>query len=142
MIRSHPAFSEIPVEKFDKLAVEIMPGISQRDKFYFLLVISGIAFLVVKAMFVLSNLTLQIPSRIWITLKKGGSVPYGGMFPGFQLSLYSQFHDVKFVFLFSFMKNLFSSVWNYLPKRLSKFWNSRSCDFAMWLQLVPVIRKP
>ena len=44
LLRSHPAFSALPVEPFDKLAVEIHARDIQRDKFYFMQEIGGSAF--------------------------------------------------------------------------------------------------
>ena len=44
LIRSHPAFSEIPVEKFDKLAVEIHYREIPKGQILFLPVISAIEF--------------------------------------------------------------------------------------------------
>ena len=70
LIRSHPAFSEIPVEKFDKLAVEIHYREIPKGQILFFAGDKRDRIFLVVAMSALRSLILQTPSRIWITLKK------------------------------------------------------------------------
>ena len=72
LVRSHPAFSALPVELFDKLAVEIHARDIQKDKFYFMQEISGIAFFFFqKALLALSNSIRLINFPIWIISRRG-----------------------------------------------------------------------
>lgn len=67
LLRSHPAFSALSVELFDKLAVEIHARDIPKDKFYFMQEIGGSAFFFwQKALLVLSNLIRRTNSPIWI----------------------------------------------------------------------------
>ena len=80
LVRSHPAFSALPVELFDKLAVEIHARDIQKGQILFY---AGDKrdriFLLSKALLALSNSIRLINFPIWI-ISRRGPVPYGGMF--------------------------------------------------------------
>ena len=81
LIRSHPAFSEIPVEKFDKLAVEIhYREIPKGQILFFAGDKRDRIFLVVEGYVRIEEFDSSDTFSYMDYIKEGAVFPYGGMF--------------------------------------------------------------